>query len=130
GPVWLAVRLGKRRARLRPEEGLPPLGLVDPDFLLPLMISSRDMLRGSDIFGFEFERWSSSLGKGGRELGFHREGSREEEEGKGVNVKVTTDRVFAVATEPKSARRNLRRLTPSMAPRGLRRPKPLMEFPL
>ena len=45
-----------RRAGPGPE-GLPrPLGFPDPDFLLFLMISSRDMLSGSDdILAFEID---------------------------------------------------------------------------
>ena len=46
--------MGNHQARLGPE-GLPqPLGFLDLDFLLFLMISSRHMLRGSDdIFAFK-----------------------------------------------------------------------------
>lgn len=52
GAARLEARLGRRRAGPGPPESRPlPLGLPDPVFLLVLMMSSRDMLNGSDMFG-------------------------------------------------------------------------------
>lgn len=63
----MEARLGKRRAGPGPPEGAEgrplPRGLADPGFLLVLIRSSRDMLKGSDMFGWRKRFGEVELGQ-------------------------------------------------------------------